>query len=364
MYDVQRVINALFGRVGWKQPTQPEYAILTEPNTLSKSGRYFTDAHNAVSVQNIKENQDDPNISDPDFNLMLEQMQKTAILRVLSDIFNLTAVVDCLQVFDRESDEANDEFIENTGKFVGVKVTLGRAPDYAVALSSVVLYFDSDVEFELKCFIENKATPIWTKTVKATANEATIVDVSDLVLSYMSGVARTTAFYIGYFQNDIGEAKAHNEEMEALNAGFIWKAEFVKTGISNGNIILPIEDFTDDTYGLNLQFTTYRDYTNIIVPQPQIFDNAVSLQFACNVLELILSGSRSNKTQRISSEQLGDMFVALNQEMPTDQSPVGPGLKVRYRTEIEKLQKAIFAVPKIETHSLPYAVYSDRDDRR
>ena len=358
MYNVQRVITALFGRVGWKQPTQPEYAIVTEPNTLTKSGRYFQNVYSAVTIKNVMDLQQDADISDEDFNLALEDIQKQAILAMLAATFNSAEVVETVQTFDLE-DNLAPTLINSQGKFVGYHVRIGKSQDYATALNSVGLYFDADCTFELQCFIDNSNQPIWAKEVTAVGEELTIVPVDDLVLSYMSNKSRSRSFYIGYFQDDLGAAKAYDESVEVWNQACGWWAETFESGVDGPKFQIPI-DPTSKTYGLNLQFTTYRDFTNRIVAQPQLFDEAVGLQVACNVLELILNSTRSNATERITKEQLGDIFRELNQIESTKEKPYAPGLKARYVGEIYKLQKSFLGQPKVETHSLSYAVYQDR----
>lgn len=359
MYNVERVLNSLFSRVGWRQPTQPEYAILTEPNITTKSGRYFQDTHAAVSIQNIKDCQLDADISDSDFNLMLEDLQKGVILEMLSAIFTTREVVDTIQTYDREPDIA-DTLIANQNKFVGYRIDIGKSSDFVVALTQVGLYFNADATFELKCFVDNKLQPIWTKEVTAIGGEVTIVDVSDLVLSYMSDKTRSRTFYIGYFQQDLGYAQAWDEEVNVYNCGQLWRADtFESEPTVDGVKFQTPVTYSSLNYGLNLQFTSYRDYTNLIVANTPLFDTAIGLQMAAKVLELILTSTRSNSVQRMTNEMLGDIYRDLNTEGPTEQKPYAPGIKARFLGEILKLQKSFFGVPKIESHSLPYAVYQD-----
>lgn len=368
MYNASKVISALFGRVGWEQPTQAEYAILTEPNTLSKSGRYFQSVHAAVTIRNIKDTNGDKDISDVDFNQALVNFQRAAILRVVSNIFKDREVVDTVQTFDRETNSP-DEVVANTGKFVGCKITIAPNTEFAVALSAVSLYFTEDTSFELKCFVDNKAQAIWTKVVGAIGNELTVVPVDDLVLSYMNLITRTTDFYIGYFQDDlandeIDNPQAYDEPIESWRYGCMWRAEFFEAAPVGTRFAVPLRNgFTSKTYGLNFEFTTYKDYTNKIVAQPQLFDEVVGLQVACMVLEQILNTPRSNDTERMSAEQLGEIDRALNQSGPTVERPYNPGLKARFETEIMKLSNSFFGQPRIETHSLPYDVYADRNTR-
>lgn len=358
MYQANRILTSLFGRVGWKQPTQPEYAVLDEANTTSKSGRYFQNTHAAISIKTIKESQEDADISDADFNEFLVGMQKGAILKTLSAVFNQDEAVESGAIYERESNLPTT-FQENSGKFVGYVVEVAENTDYTVALSQIMLLFDKDTSFELKCFSDLSDQPIWTKAVEGRANETTIIDVDDLFLSWLGRYGAANTFYIGYFQADLGDARAINEPVSEWMEGLLWEANSFYATASGSKFNLP---YTENslTQGLNLVFTSYKDFTTRILFNKSMFDEAVSLQVACDVLELVLSSTRSNSDQRISQQQLADLFLALNQEQPTGDKPYTPGLKVRYAREIEKIQKAFYSNPKIESFSLPYVVYQGK----
>lgn len=361
MYNNTRVLNSLFTRVGWRQPTQSEYAILAEPNTTTKSGRYFQDVYAPISIQNIKDLQEDADISDADFNEMLVNLQKAAILDMLSAVFNNREVVGTVQTYDREPDLV-DSLVENRGKFVGWRIDIAKSADFVTALTQVALYFNADVTFELHCFVDNKQQPIWTKSVTATGNEVTIVDIDDLVLSYMDNKSRSTTFYIGYFQDELGVVQAYDEEVEVYNYGCLWQAQTFESAPAGPRFAIPV-DYTAEVYGLNLQFTEYKDFTNQILANPSLFDTAISLQMAIKVMDMILSSTRSNLTERLTKEMLGDIYRELNSTGPTPEKPYAPGIKARYFGEISKLQKSFLGFPKIETFGLPYAVYQDYTER-
>jgi len=365
MYNNTRVIEALFGRVGWKQPTLAGMPGLTEPNTLSKSGKYFNSPsnHAAVTIQNIWQSQEDPDISDPDFNLFLEDMQKSAIQRVMDSVFaHNIEVIETVQAFDRETDIV-DTVIPNQNYFVGYRITIGPNTDFAVALSSLAFYFDQSVSFEMKCFIDNSSQAIWTKTVNVIGGELTIVPVDDLILSYMSNKSVSRDFYIGYFQSDIGDAQAYDEPVLVYRRGCMFYFDAFESPVSGTKFVVP-PTYSSKTYGFNPQFTTYRDLTNRIVANAPLFDTAVSLQIACDTIELILNSTRSNATERISKEQMGDLYKDLNLGVPSEGQVFSPGLKYRLENEIKKLHKSFFGQARIESHSLPYEVYQDRERGR
>jgi hypothetical protein len=355
MFNADKVIKALKGRVGWRQPTQPDYAILTEVNLTTKSKRRFQDFHSAVTIQNIKDLTEDQDISDDDFNLALEGMQESAILRTMGEVFCGSEVVDTVQAFDRQRDIAHTP-ITNSGKFVGVRVNIARNTDYVTALSNIALLFDSDVEFELKCFIDNNDQAIWTKLVTAKKDAVTIVPVDDLFMSYLGEGTNTTVFYIGYFQENLGEAKAYTEPVWGWKYGYLWRVDYFESLKKDTKFVTPVT-YTSNTYGLNPQFTSMMDHTNVIIANASMFDEAIGLQVACDTLELITTSTRTNATERVTKEQLGDLYLALNQDQSTSERPYGPGLKARYHKEVSKLNKAFLGQPRIETNTTSYATY-------
>jgi len=55
-YNPDVVLPVLLKRIGWKQPTIAEYAVVDTNNQIYKSGRYYNDGsfHPLVTIQNIK----------------------------------------------------------------------------------------------------------------------------------------------------------------------------------------------------------------------------------------------------------------------------------------------------------------------
>lgn len=354
MYNALKVKEALFGRVGWKQPTQPDYAIVSDNNQVSKSGRFFQDTYGAVSVQNVKDLMLDPDCSEAAFNDKLEALQVSAIHKTMSAIFTGSEVVDSgMTMLPIEGEAATA--ITNGSNFVGTKIVISRTHKYAMAIKRVFLYFDSTVTFTLGCYTDDKKTAIWEQEVTTVAGDVTAVDLDDLVLNYLADNVLASTFYIGYFQTDLGAAKAYSQPVESIGAGYTWRASFVSGAIEGDKFKTPTE--IGSPSGLSFEVVTCLDHTSAIKANASLFDEAVSLQVACDVVELILTSTRSNATERISKELLADMFISLNQEQSTEDRPYGPGLKARYQREVQKLIKSFFGKPKIETSSLPYDVY-------
>lgn len=89
-------------RINWRDTS----GDLTAANTASDSGRFFQDEHSAISLDNIKACQPDPDIDVSGFNAYLTQLRHASILQVLSDVYGTESSItqselDCnVGVFD------------------------------------------------------------------------------------------------------------------------------------------------------------------------------------------------------------------------------------------------------------------------
>lgn len=337
MFNPATVITALFTRVGWKQPTLSGYDILTGANLVSKSGLFFSDYHKVVTVRNIKDTLEDEAISDADFNEYLEQMQKSAINRVLEGVFNKDVVIEQIQTFSRGW-ERNLKPLENTGQLVGRRYKVANDVSYITKVNSMALLFDGDVTFKMYCFHTAKGK-IWEKEVTAVGNEETVIDLEDLFLAISASNYKAGEFLIGYFQDDLGSVRAINTYACELAAAALFyhtgfRAQPAGIGYDKQTVV---EDNLD--YGINFMLTSSRDFTEVIVRNASVFDEAVGLQMACNVIEQIMYSTRSNIVERITKELSAAMANDLNMAMPNGEMPYTAGLKNRLEREVKRLNK-------------------------
>ena len=86
MIRTDKIQTGLFGGVGFRQPTLTGYNIVDETNQGSTSGLYFGDSSELVTIKNIKDCQEDSDISDVNFNTLLTNMQKSVILDVCNKV--------------------------------------------------------------------------------------------------------------------------------------------------------------------------------------------------------------------------------------------------------------------------------------
>lgn len=341
MFKSDSVILSLFTRVGWRQPTQVDYAILTGDNLVSKSGLYFGDYHKAITVKNIKNTVEDEAISNVDFNTHLINLQKAAINRVLQGIFNKNVVIEQLRLFSRD-DEDNFVTLPNESKFVGLRIKPPQDSSYSLIINSLSLYFTENKTFDIYCYHTVKGE-LWKKSVTVVANQETIITLNE-ILSVSSSTYKDGEFMIGYYQSDLGTCQAidSNEALDGVLNAVLFDIEGFEANVSGGKYVKENISYNSNDYGINAEITGQRDFTNLICSNAQMFDEAVGLQMAVDVIEQIIFSTRSNSTERISKEQLGQLYNDLNLDMPNDEMPYSAGLKNRLKRELQKISKNIF----------------------
>jgi len=352
-FNLSRVIAALFGRVGWRQPTIANSPTITGANLISKSGRVFQDFHTLVTVANIKKVMEEVAANDAALNAYLEAVQRGILMQCVNSVFKFPEYISRGILFNTEWNN-NDTLVENKGKFVGIMLRVPPRPDISVQIDSVALYFDADVTFNLYVYNDRVKAPLAVIEVSATAGSQTQVSLTDVVLNHIGAANMGGTFYIGYYQDDIGQARAFYENSDCPRADqYAWsfmdsdripnEYNFDRRRVRLGNV----------NYGLNAHVSTFYDHTGDIVANAALFDNAIGLQMAAQMVEKILYSTRSNGTERILKEMSEQGFAQLdlNGVVPTADGPgyTGTGLKAQIAKEFKTIQKSFNRRPKSQT---------------
>ena len=184
-FDVDKVISALFSRLGWM--AQSGSPVLDDTNSLSKSGRFFNDGsfHTLVSLNTVKSIMEQSNASDADFNSYITTTQRAIILRCLNGVFSDQEYISQSLLYDRIGYSNNDQPLPNLGKFVGIQIKLPSVINLATQIDSLSLYFDSVATFNIYIFNDTIAAPIFTIPVTTVANAQTIFPLDSIILNYV-----------------------------------------------------------------------------------------------------------------------------------------------------------------------------------
>lgn len=341
-FDRAAVLSSLTKRLGWRQPTLSGSPIINSDNLTATSGRYFNGQsfHSLVTIKNLQSVQEDENISDDDFNTYLSDMQTDAIFRMLNEVFREKELIEQVLMYTRFA--TMDQSVTNSGQFVGWIINVANDFGIATQINMATLYFDKDCSFNLYLFMDGKLSPIKTIPVSCVAYQRTEIDFDTLVLPFKTG----HKYYFGYFQSELGEAKAVREQVETWATTRCFEAyTFTAPAISDNT------DFNHDyrqygslPQGINLEIISFKDHTQKILRKANLFDEGQGLQVAIMAIEQIVNSTRSNQTERNVQQITTDQrtFTEVNQAFPTKDAPFMPGLKSRLQAEIKRLKNTFF----------------------
>lgn len=349
-FNTTQVLTALTGRLGWRQPASGS-PVIDATNAASKSGRYFQDMHPLLTVSNIKDTiEGGQSMNDAAVNAFLLRMQQSAILRTINGIFDQPQLIESTLLFDRTL--RNDIPTQNFGKFCGYRLYVGPG-DVAVQMSRVSFLFSANCTFKLYLYQDAVIAPLKSKDVTVTAYNETYVDLEDWIINYISPSAMGGVFYIGYYQDEIQAqgAVALDEFVSQWNrslafgfTAFETPATWTANNPTFYRIAIP---YTLRTYGMNVEIQTYKDFTNKIVKNPSLFDEAIGLTVAIEALGYMTYNTRSNKNQRITQEMAALIYNEIMNSGDADQlNPYVAGFKQQLTQEISKINRNFFPDPR------------------
>lgn len=355
-FDTTKVLAAMQGRLGWSQPTLAGMPVINTANLKADSGRTYEEFHPSASIQKLYTSQEDPAISDTAFNALLQKKDAQVVLRSLNAIFNRPQLVEHGLVYERQSNVRNIA-VPNQGNFCGYRMKVSNG-DYAVLINTVALFFNGVATFNLYLFNDLTLAPLKTQSVTTVANSQTVVKL-DWLLKYIDD-NKGGLFYIGYFQDDLGSVLALDEQLNMWDDSKLfgaWPFQSVKTAALDFNRINPSVVFR--TYGMNLEVSAYRDYTEVIIMNASLFDEARGLMMAIYVLEIVKNSSRTNRDNRQANEMI-KLEYDLDLAFPTKKAPFMAGLRAQLKREFQRLNENFF--PKAEAQVVSIAGDYNRDE--
>jgi hypothetical protein len=359
-FDVDKVLGSLMNRRKWRQPTREDFPFTLSADNVWDDGDIFSPVfeseHKIVTPFNIWWVQEDDNISEEDFNEYLQSLQRDVVLKCLASVFNKKEFLEKKLLFERFGRQ--DYLNPNEGKFVGVRITPAKDFGKTVVIDNVALRFNQDVSFRLYLFHDTQpSVALKSFNVTAKANEQTVVNIGEY-LSYAGVSNKSGAYYFGYFQDDLGSALAWNEIVQTFNPLYNFGCNPIELPALPGNTINVNQiSFTIKTHGFNIQLSAFRDFTQLIIDNPHLFDNLIGLQMAADVIELIQNSVRANKDKRITQEQSKMLYTDLNLAETTEESPFSVGLKARIKAEACRVKEQFFPERK------PVSITHDTDQK-
>jgi hypothetical protein len=340
-YDVTAVYAALENRVGFRQPDGAGAPILTGAVTTTNSGRYFQDFHSLLSVDNIKMTMELAGASDAQLVTHLQNIRKAAIMRSLNGVFTGKQVIDQVRLFSRYG--KNDDPITNTGLFIGYELNVAEKPDAAIQIDSLYVYLDSAITFNIYLFKDGDLAPIMTQAATSVANKITEIALSS---ERVIGKGR---YYLGYFQNDLGAAKAYREEVDCWSRTRVFGYQAISAASTGATTFNRNEvSYLGEPPGLNAEISSFVDHTLQIKRKAAVFDELIGLTLAYSVIEQIIYSVRSSGGERILKEQIDKLGIQLELtgSVPVSESPQIMGIKQRIERETATVRSSFYKQQK------------------
>jgi len=338
MFNVSKVNNVLFGEVGFEQPIDPEFVLVSPANYESRSSRYFTD-NSFVKIRSLKATQDYVNISDSEFNDVLLSIQNRSITAILDKIFDESDFIDRQVLYKYANNKINIETLPNG--FAGYEINQSIDKNLTFEIRRAILEFQGTGDITLVLYNSAKIEPIKTQLVSVTSSLQEVelnwkLDNSD---EYYKG-----KYFFGYLTDGVTIAPYDRDYENASLPSNIEGLCLNPISVTYSPATNELFDFDDidnvaETWGLNPDIIVYDDFTDFIIQNKRLFAYAIQLQGQITCMQQYLSASRSNLDERYSKEFLNNAMFEI--EGITSESIKKQGLKELLVIEIARLKKEI-----------------------
>mgnify|MGYP006995570345 FL=1 len=338
-------IDSLLGLVGFRQSSLSGYTTLMDAgNIASSSGLYVNDVSGLITTKNIKNSQEDTAISDANFNTFIDNRQKSSFITLCKSVFSDNDLIENKSLFVKEADFQH--LLTNATDFVGYEIDVAKAKDINVVLNKIMLTFNAIEEVTVYLFhSENDAlNQSEAITTVADSTKHTFVNWD---LPAADGVTGGK-WYVGYLRSGL-TARAYDRDYQDANH----QTTFSCLGITpiqvsgwDANTLFDVNDvdYVSETWGMNFDFSSFRDYTSVVVENRDRFARGLQLQIAADLLNLFATTTRSNRDERIiKTEALYD----LNGNRSNPEIPTSVGVLNQLADEVKNL-KRMFGQPVIQ----------------
>ncbi|MCP4569918.1 MAG: hypothetical protein GY841_20250, partial [FCB group bacterium] len=153
MFNQTKVIESLYGLVGYEQPTNPDYDDVDADNLVSRSGRNYTD-NPYVKIEWLTDNLDYKDSDTTQINAGLKKISESAITHICDKLFNKPDFIDRQLLYQFANNKINTDTLP-TGYFVGYRIFTALEKNIAFKLTRILLEFEGTGD--LKLYLYNSA---------------------------------------------------------------------------------------------------------------------------------------------------------------------------------------------------------------
>jgi hypothetical protein len=309
MINVAKIQDSLIGLIGFKQPFNPDYAIVDSSNQLSKSGYFVTDNPYA-KIEYIKDTQDYVSISDIDFNKVLKQIKQSSISNVCNQVFSDYDFLDRNLLFKNATKKVNTNVLPIG--FVGYRIEVGNTKNIAFKLNRVLLDFEGTGTIKLLLWNTASLVPLFSKEITIGSDHQS--EVLDWVLDNSNNTYKGD-YYIGYNTDGLTVMPyARDYENGNVMSSFKYlNIEQISVANHNTEVLFDIStyDGLSEDPGLNFDISVFDDYTDFVINNAYLFARAIQLDCQIQCIQLYLASLRSNLNQAMSAQLYEKIMIEL-----------------------------------------------------
>lgn len=346
-----RKLDSFVGLIGWKQGTLS--LVLDAANLTTSTGRYYEDFSSLITTDDIYHAWPDFDINDDTatqttkFNQYLKDKVNESINQVFNSVFGQTNdLIENGFLFPYEFDF--NSTLPNGTDFVGYEINIAKDKNYTTRINNVKATFDADGTVKVLLFQSSKKDPVQSQDVTVVQN-----DTVTLELNWDLPFDNSGKYYFGYLTDSL-VPKAYNRNYEVANVRDSFTCSYwdeIKVTGHNTETLFDVNDITNvsDTYGINFDISTYKDWTEIAINNKTKFVDLIGMQVAVNILDLFINNNRSNFRERMTKS---DALIALEGNSNPDLGLFTQGLRTRLQEEVKSLRRLFVDQPIIERGTL------------
>ena len=344
MFDKNKITEGLSTLVGFRPSYNPKFFTLTPSNLQSDSGYYVND-NPFAELEGYYSTIAYSAIDEIGFNNKLEELKASAITSVCNAVFSEKdnpAFVDRQLQFKNTINKINTESLPSG--FICEKISVANVNSLACKITRLLLDFEGTGEITVYLYNTNSIAPIQSQVIDITSDHM-VVEL-DWTLDNTDGI-NGGDWYIGYYTDGITVAPykrdLDNSSIES-STKFTHLDKTIVSGHTAPNIWdLTLNKSTNITTGMNLDITTYYDYTDLIIQNRFLFADAINLESAIRMLSQYRSSLRSNKDQRMTSDNLNSIEAVIEGQASNKYQKI-TGLRPSLTKQLELIRRKIDAL--------------------
>lgn len=338
-FDEALVIPALTKRKGWTQPSATFPLTLAGDVITNDSGLPYNRDHAACSPITLWKAQEDSAINTANFNEYLLGLQAAVIMDALNGIFMMPQIIEKPRSIFSKNFRTAYKPIPNTGDFCGWQINVAEG-DYAVKIDAVALIMSGACAVTLYLYNDVVAAPLWTQviTVPAAASQV-VVNIDNLILHYSDDTHKTGTFFFGYYQDEIAaqNVTALDVYLDSFNSYNMlgYQCFQAVSDYAAKTFVRSMYQTNYRTFGLNLEISSYRDFSNTIVRNASQFDRLLGMCMTAKCITEVMTSNRTSGGQLMNEQQMDMLFKTLEGSIQNPNTRTEFAVNIPYRTGLK-----------------------------